>query len=125
VREVVALIADDIHPVGNLRILNRITASVPDDAGKTAAKAEWSKEVIEVGFKALEVLLSRVAGKFAVGDDVTLADVFIVPQVANAHRWKVDMAPFPTIARVAAAASELPEFKAAAPAAQPDAEPLA
>ena len=123
VREVCCAIANGIQPLGNMKILNQVATMGGGDAGAQAAtKAAWSRAVITDGFRGLEALLLRSAGAFAVGDEVTLADAFVVPQVFNAARWGVDMAPFPTIARVAAAAEALPAFRAAAPAAQPDAE---
>ena len=67
--------------------------------------------------------MARSAGRFSVGDEVTLADVMLAPQVYNAIRFKVDLAAFPTVARVYAACMELDAFKAAQPSAQPDAEP--
>lgn len=122
-REVCCAIANGIQPLGNLRILNQAAALGGGDAAAQAAtKSAWSRAVINDGFRGLEALLLRSAGEYAVGDEVTLADAFVVPQVYNASRWGVDMAPYPTIARVAAAAEKLPAFRAAAPAAQPDAE---
>lgn len=127
VREVVCALSNDIQPVGNLRVLNRaaeIGAPGGDAAAKAAVKGEWSRHFISLGFAGLEALLSRpgYAGKYCVGDALTLADAFLVPQVYNAKRWKVDMAPYPIITRVYDALMALPEVQAAQPSAQPDAE---
>ena len=125
VREVCCLVSNDVQPVGNLRVLNKVATIVPGDAAaKGAAKGEWARHWIGAGFAGLEALLSRpgYAGRYCVGDEVTLADAFLVPQVYNAVRRKVDLAAFPTIARVYEALLALPEVAAAAPAAQPDAE---
>lgn len=123
VREIVCAIADGIQPLGNLKVLKQVAALAGGDADAQAATmGAWSRSVMSDGFRGLEALLARSAGAFAVGDEATLADVFIVPQVFNAARWKVDMTPYPTLARVADAAAQLPAFRAAAPAAQPDAE---
>ena len=65
--------------------------------------------------------MQKSAGRFSVGDAVTMADVFLVPQVFNATHFGIDMRRFPTIVRVNAALVELPEFRLAAPEVQPDA----
>lgn len=131
VREVCCVIGNDIQPVGNLRVLNRLAsvvsaATAGDGAAAAggAAKGEWSRHYIGKGFAGLEALLARpgYAGAYCVGDTPTMADAFLAPQVYNALRWKVDMAPYPTIARVYEALLALPEVQAAQPSAQPDAE---
>ena len=123
VREICALIANDIQPVQNLRILNKIAGLVPgSEQEKSALKSSWSADVIVLGFEGLEALLRQSAGRYCVGDEVTLADAFLVPQVFNAVRFKVDMTAFPTIARVNAALLSIDAFQAASPARQPDAE---
>ena len=70
-------------------------------------------------------MLQDTAGKFAFGDDVTMADVFIVPQVYNARRFKLDLMKYPTIERIDRTCATEPAFKAAAPDRQPDAQPSA
>jgi maleylacetoacetate isomerase len=133
VRELCAIIANDVQPLGNLRVLKHVAALVDGGAGsgadaaavaaaKEAAKGAWARQYMAAGFAAVEALLARSAGTFAVGDAVTMADVFLAPQVYNAVRFKLDMAPYPTLVRVHAAAEGLPAFKAAHPSAQPDAE---
>eukprot|EP00741_Cyanophora_paradoxa_P004611 tig00000821_g4475.t1 len=117
VRQVVNIVASGIQPLQNLVVLQRV-----EEAQGEAAKKEWARSFIAAGFDALEVLLRRTAGVCCVGDALTLADAFLVPQVYNARRWGVEMAPYPTIARLEAALAELPAFKAAHPSAQPDAE---
>ncbi|RLN86443.1 hypothetical protein BBJ28_00016723 [Nothophytophthora sp. Chile5] len=83
--------------------------------------AAWAKFWIERGFKALEEELTRCAGRYCVGDDVTMADVYLLPQVYNGRAVQVDIAAYPTIARVAAALEQLPAFVSAQPSNQPDA----
>eukprot|EP00911_Craspedida_sp_UC1_P002335 UC1_evm2s1756 len=83
-------------------------------------KLEWGKWAIEHGFRALEALMSESAGTYSVGDEITLADICLVPQVYNANRFKVDMEQYPTISRVYAALIEHPAFIAAEPERQPD-----
>jgi len=127
VREVCCIVSNDIQPVGNLRVLNKladVAAPEGDAPAKAAKKAEWARHFIALGFRGLEALLARpgYAGTYCVGDAPTVADAFLVPQVYNAVRWKVDMAAFPTIQRVYDALMALPEVQAAQPSAQPDAE---
>lgn len=116
VRQVVYLIGANIQPLQNLGILNDIEALAGPDA-----RVKWAQDHISTGFTALEQLLKKAAGKYTVGDELTLADVFLVPQIGNAHRFKVDFTPFPTIDRLSKALLELPEFQASLPANQPDA----
>jgi maleylacetoacetate isomerase len=86
-------------------------------------KIEWGEATISGGFAALEQVLAESSGKYCVGDEPSLADVYLVPMVFNANRWKVDMSKFPTISRINAALEELPAFQAAHPNKQPDANP--
>eukprot|EP01122_Echinamoeba_exundans_P013859 TRINITY_DN611_c0_g1_i1.p1 TRINITY_DN611_c0_g1~~TRINITY_DN611_c0_g1_i1.p1 ORF type:complete len:219 (+),score=51.62 TRINITY_DN611_c0_g1_i1:37-693(+) len=101
------VVASDIQPVGNLRVLGKIAADYNAD------KAAWSKYWIEKGFTALEEMVSKTAGKYSVGDQITVADLCLVPQVYNASRWGVDMSKFPTLQRVNQTLSELPAFQKA------------
>ncbi|MCC6071690.1 maleylacetoacetate isomerase [Massilia sp. GCM10020059] len=121
VRALALTVACDIHPLGNLRVLKFLVheLKVSDDA-----KAAWSRHWITEGFVALEAMLagSPETGRFCHGDTPTLADCCLVPQVFNALRFEVDMARFPTIARIHAACSELDAFAAAHPSKQPDSE---
>jgi maleylacetoacetate isomerase len=123
--QICAIISHDIQPVGNLRVLKHVASLLPADAdaaAKEAAKGDWARRYMVLGFEAVEAVLAEHSGRYCVGDAVTLADAFLVPQVYNAHRFKVDMAPYPNIARVAAALEALPAFAAAHPSKQPDAE---
>jgi glutathione S-transferase len=85
-----------------------------------AAVQDWYAHWIAAGFEAIEALIEP--GPYAFGGNVTLADVFIVPQVTNAHRFKVPLDRFPNIVAVDAALNKLPAFDAARPERQPDAE---
>jgi maleylacetoacetate isomerase len=120
VRAIALAIACDIHPLNNLRVLNYLggTLGVSDDQ-----KSGWYRYWVDVGFEALEQQLARDAmtGAFCHGDAPTLADVCLVPQVANARRYKVDLGPYPTIVRIDARCRELPAFALAAPEKQSDA----
>ena len=119
-RSIALAIACDIHPLNNLRVLNYLTNTlgVSDEQ-----KNGWYRYWIDVGFEALEQRLARepATGRFCHGDTPTLADVCLVPQIANAHRYKMDLSPYPTIMRIHAACQALPAFAAAAPEKQPDA----
>jgi len=118
VREIALAVCCDIHPVGNLRVLNRLIELGVEDA----ARAQWSQHWIESGFDAIEARLKQLPGPFAFAAEPTLADVCIVPQVFNARRFGVDLAPYPRIRGIDAAASRLEAFAAAEPGRQPDAE---
>jgi len=93
VRALVNIIAADTQPVTNLRILQRV-----DRLG--ASKEDWSRELQEQGLAAYERVITATAGKYSVGDSITLADVCLVPAVWGAVRWGVDMTAFPTIQRI-------------------------
>lgn len=118
-REMAQVVCCDIHPIGNLRVLNRlIEMGVDDDA-----RAAWSKHWIGIGFEAIEARLELLdAGPFAFGKQPTLADICIVPQVFNARRFGLDLAPYPRIRAIDAAAAQVDAFVAAEPGRQPDAE---
>ncbi|CAK9192445.1 unnamed protein product [Sphagnum troendelagicum] len=119
IHQVVFLIASNIQPLQNTQILPVIEAKL----GKEE-RLKWAQYSIAKGFSALERILEKTAGKYCFGDMVTLADVVLSPQLANAIRFQLDMAPYPTIQRVGQALNELPEVKASAPANQPDAPNL-
>jgi maleylacetoacetate isomerase len=116
------LIACEIHPLNNLRVLNRLRdVHGLDDA----ARDNWYSHWVRAGFSALERMLAAgtpAAGSFAAGERPSVADAYLVPQVANARRFKVPIDDFPTILRIDAACRALPAFRRAAPEAQPDAE---
>ncbi|HUB65693.1 MAG TPA: maleylacetoacetate isomerase [Methylocella sp.] len=117
-REIAYAIACDIHPVNNLRVLDKLTA---DYGAGEEARAAWVRHWIEKGFGSIETRLAAVAGRHAVGDRISLADICLVPQVYNARRFALDLASFPRIVAADAEARKLPAFVAAAPDAQDDA----
>ncbi|WP_426174771.1 maleylacetoacetate isomerase [Massilia sp. TWR1-2-2] len=121
VRALAQIVACDIHPVNNLRILRYLvrTLGISDDA-----KNEWYRHWIGEGFAALEAQLAAdsAPGRFCQGDAPGFADCFLVPQVYNAQRFNIDLAPYPNIARINDACAQLPAFIAAHPSQQPDAE---
>jgi maleylpyruvate isomerase len=118
VRAMAALVGCDIHPVNNLRVLNRLResfAATEDQIG------DWMGHWTQAGFAALEPLIEKYGGLFAFGDAPTMADCFIVPQVYNAERFGIDLTPFPRLATSAKRAASLPAFARAHPQRQPDA----
>ena len=120
VRAIALSIACDIHPLNNTRVLAYLKDPLKLDQATSDA---WYHHWVVEGFRALETQLQeRAAGRFCLGDTPTLADVCLVPQVANANRFKVDLAPYPRIRAIDAACHALPAFAAAHPARQPDAE---
>ena len=119
-RALAQIVACDIHPIGNLRVLQYLGREL--DAGEEARR-QWSRHWIDLGFQALEAALRDhpETGSFCQGDIPGLADACLVPQVYNAHRWGVDMAAYPTISAVNARCMELEAFQRASPEQQPDA----
>ena len=110
VRALAYAVAMDIHPICNLHVVRHAVA-----LGGTTLEA-WMQHFITAGLAGLEGMLAQDhAGRFAVGDTVSLADICLVPQVYNARRWGVDMAAFPRIAAVDANLCALPAFAAAHP----------
>ncbi|MCF7749364.1 maleylacetoacetate isomerase [Bacillus subtilis subsp. subtilis] len=120
VRALAQLVACDIHPLNNLRVMQFFsdTWSVPQPE-----RDDWTRHWMRLGFEAMERLLveSVETGRFCHGDMPTLADCCLVPQLYNARRFNLDLAPYPTLVRIDAACLALPAFDAARPENQPDA----
>ena len=120
VRSIVAAIACDIHPIDNLRVLQYLKREL---GHPQETIDNWYRHWIRVGFEALEkVLAQRDAELHCVGAQVSLADAFLVPQVANARRLQLDLEPFPRIRSIDAHLRGLEPFQASAPERQPDYE---
>lgn len=113
-------IACDIHPLNNLRLLKYLKRSLGQD--QTAIDA-WYRHWIVIGLPALEAMLERAhsPGPFCFGAGITLADVCLIPQLANARRYECPLDGFPRLVRADEAANAHPAFQTAAPSMQPDA----
>ncbi len=118
VRALVNIIACDIQPLNNVRVLNYLSndLTVSDEQ-----KNVWYQHWISKGFSALEVQLDNAG--FSYGTSISMADVYLIPQVYNAIRFNSNMADYPNIARIYAACNQLDAFKAAHPDQQPDCTP--
>ncbi len=117
VRAIAGMIACDMHPLNNLRVLQELARRGQDEDARNA----WARRWIEDGFKALEPMVAAEGRGWAYGDTPTLADCCLIPQVFSAGRFGVDMSAFPAIAAIAARAEGHPAFQAAHPSRQPDA----
>jgi maleylpyruvate isomerase len=120
VRALAAIVGCDIHPVNNRRILQALQSRFGADE---AAVNDWCNTWIVAGFEAFDELLRAygMSGPFACGAAPTLADVYLVPQIESARRFKVDLARWLRLMEIDEACSQLEAFRKAAPAAQPDA----
>lgn len=121
VRGMAALVACDIHPLHNLRVLDRLSgnfAATPDQI------SAWIGHWISEGFVALEEQIARYGSDFAFDDSPGLADCFLLPQLYVAHRFDVDVQPFPLIRAIGARLSALAPVAQAHPDQQPDADRL-
>jgi len=118
VRAFAQALACDTHPVQNLKVLARLRElGLPEE--KVTAWAGWANRE---GLSACDKLIATEAGPFCFGDAPTMADLCLVPQLANARRFGVDVSVFPRLLQAEAAAKALPAFADAAPDKQPDAE---
>ena len=122
IRSIALTIACDIHPIDNLRVLRYLMKEMKvSEQDKDKWYAHWIRE----GLGPLEQQLAGDprTGRFCHGDTPTLADICLVPQVYNARRYKLDMAPYPNIQRIFATCMKVEAFRLSAPENQPDAEP--
>lgn len=118
VRAFADIIACDIHPVQNLKILKKLRVLGEDQEGVN----RWAAWIIEEGLDACETLIAGRSGPYCFGNKLSFADVLLVPQLANARRFGAAMR-WERLLAVEAACAELPAFKAAAPEAQSDYAP--
>ena len=120
VRSMALNVACDIHPLNNLRVLNYLRSPLGQDKETVDT---WYRHWIAEGFRGLEEEAKRSSGDghHLFGTRVSLADVCLVPQMFNAHRFNCDVEPYPTLRAICSHLEALPEFARAAPGAQPDA----
>jgi len=121
VRAMALAVACDMHPLNNTRVLGYLRSPLGHDEATVSA---WYGHWIAAGFRGLETEAARASGdgRHMFGTTVTLADVYIVPQMYNARRFKCDLAPYPTLRAICAHLESLPAFARAAPELQPDAQ---
>jgi maleylacetoacetate isomerase len=121
VRALAQIVACEIHPLGNLRVLQYLAKELKQDEPTVQ---RWFNHWIALGFQAFESLIAGhpETGKFCHGDQPTLADICLVPQVFNAKRYALDLTPYPTLMRIFETCMALPAFDRAQPSKQPDAE---
>jgi maleylpyruvate isomerase len=120
VRSLAQIVACDIHPIDNLRVLNYLRTELTQDE---VSVGRWFNHWIAIGFDAIESRLGEPqTGRFMHGDTPTLADICLIPQVINAGNFNLDLAPYPQIRRIYEEAMTLSAFADASPLRQPDAE---
>jgi maleylpyruvate isomerase len=116
VRQASEIINSGIQPFQNTSVQKRVKHELHGD------EKAWARHFITLGLQALEPLLQSTAGRYSVGDQVTLADCFLVPQMYHARRYEIDVSAFKTLTRVEDACMALSPFQAAHADRQPDAE---
>jgi maleylacetoacetate isomerase len=121
VRSMALLIACEIHPIQNLRVLQYVKREYNQSDEQVN---RWAQHWINLGLAALEqmIVAQPRRGKFCLGDTPTLADICLVPQLGNARRYGCDLSPYPAIIEIEKNCMALPAFADAAPEKQPDAE---
>jgi maleylacetoacetate isomerase/maleylpyruvate isomerase len=121
VRSMALVIACEVHPIQNLRVLNYVKASYHQTDEQVN---KWAQHWIDLGLSALQemIVAQPKRGKFCFGDVPTLADICLIPQLGNARRYGCDLAKYPTILEIEKTCNAIPAFANAAPEKQPDAE---
>jgi maleylpyruvate isomerase len=121
VRSMALLIACEVHPIQNLRVLNHLKSDHKQSDDDTI---RWARHWINLGFSALEQMIISVTeqGDFCFGKMPTIADICLVPQLGNARRFGVDLSAYPKLLAIESACMSLTAFAEAAPEQQPDAE---
>lgn len=122
VRAMANIVACDIHPLNNLRVLGELRSTFGADA---AAVQAWMARWMTDGFAAMETAVQKYGDGFCFGGNPTIADCCLIPQIYNARRFSVDLAPFPGLVAVDARCRTIDAFLQALPEAQPDADKAA
>lgn len=119
VRGIAQMIVSDIHPLNNLRVLTYLKnqLNMTDDQ-----KNDWYRHWVDVGFTAIETIIQQrgLVGKYCFKDQITLADLCLIPQIYNAKRFHIPLTSFPTLVEIYENCMTLPAFQEAAPEAQSD-----
>ncbi|MGV6851253.1 MAG: maleylacetoacetate isomerase [bacterium] len=120
VRSLAQMVACDIHPLNNLRVMGQLKKNAGMDQ---EAVVKWMHHWMALGFTALEKMLSGsiITGPYCAGDLVTMADVCLIPQLYNAHRFELDLSAYPTLLAIEQECLKLEAFNKALPESQPDA----
>ena len=121
VRSMALLIACEVHPIQNLRVLNHLKS---DHKQSDDDISRWARHWINLGLSALEQMIISISkqGNFCFGQTPTMADLCLVPQLGNARRFGVELSAYPKLLAIENACISLPAFANAAPERQPDAE---
>jgi len=121
VRSMALVIACEVHPIQNLRVLNYVKATYNQTDEQVN---KWAQHWIDLGLSALQEMIigQSKGGKFCFGDSPTLADICLIPQLGNARRYGCDLSKYPTILAIEKNCNAIPAFTDAAPEKQPDAE---
>lgn len=114
--QVANIVASSIQPLQNMSVLNYIEGKLGPDE-----RLSWAQNQVTRGLAALEKLLKGHAGKYATGNEIALADLFLAPQIGSTKRFNINMAEFPLLKRLNDAYSDVPAFRNAEPQKQPDA----
>lgn len=118
VRAMAQLVACDIHPLNNLRVLNYLRNELQ---ASDETVNEWYRNWIATGFDSLEQLVAKSRGDYCFGNSVTVADVFLIPQMYNANRFNCELSPYPNLVEITERLNLLEPFINASPENQPDA----
>lgn len=118
IRSLSLLVACDMHPLNNLRVLKYLKSEMKQEQD---AVDTWYRHWCTEGLTAYEAEVKAHGGQFSCGDQVTMADVCLVPQIANAKRFETDLTPYPLTMAIYERCVALPAFDAAQPSKQPEA----
>jgi len=118
VRQMAEIINSGIQPIQNLRVMQHLGREY--DIEKPG-QIQWSRHWIHLGFEGLHTLIDQHGGRFSFGDQITIADLCLIPQLYNARRFGVDLNAFPKLTAIESECSANPAFMAAHPDQQPDA----
>ena len=120
VRELVGVVVCDIQPLTNMRVFKHVGALMSPEAPDRWSEDDWQRHFMTLGLRAYESLMQGCSGRYSVGDQVTMADVCLIPAVDRAHRYEVDMGLFPLVTGVDRELRQLEAYKKGGFRSQPD-----